>query len=294
MTLWPSFEFHEPKSLEDAFALLAEGGGETAVVAGGVSLALRMRLGYRPGRLVSLRLLEGLEGIADDGRCLRIGAMTNVSDLAECAMLEKRAPLLRAACANVATPRVRNMGTLGGNVAQRDPNFDPPLALIALEAEALLASRQGEIRKTQVSALYERPEELRRDEILTAFEIRPQESGGFWSYLKHFPLSHDGTTGINVAVVLSLGKGGAIETCNLVVGSVSTRPVRLRETERRLVGHVPGPEAIADATVPIADEVEWNGSDQRGSAQYLAAVVPELVRRALIQALERQPDAKQA
>lgn len=290
MSLWPSFEYHEPAALDQALALLGEsvesGEEDSCVMAGGVSLVLRMRAGFRPRRLVSLQRIAALSGIRREGASLQVGALTTVAELAGSPLIAEAAPLLTSACSNVATPRVRNMATLGGNVAQRDPNFDPPLALIALEAEALLVSSEGS-RRVPVWDLYRGPEKLRGGEILQLFDIPIQDVNEGWAYTKFFPLSHDGTTGINVAARLQAREDGRIGRTVIVAGSVSSYPCRLPEAENRLNGCALTETALTQATAPIATEIEWVDTDQRGSAAYFSRIVPELVRRTLSEALGR-------
>lgn len=290
MSLWPSFEYHEPTALHQALALLGEsvesGDEASCAMAGGVSLALRMRAGFHPNRLISLRRIPELNGIRREGGRLKVGALTTVAELVDSPLVAEAAPLLTRACSNVATPRVRNMATLGGNVAQRDPNFDPPLALIALGAEALLVSSKGS-RRVPVWDLYREPEQLRGGEILQLFDVPMQDVNEGWAYTKFFPLSRDGTTGINVAARLRRGADERIDRPTVVVGSVSSHPCRLQEAESRLDGCPPTEAALSHATAPIAAEIEWIDTDQRGSAAYFSKVVPELVRRTLSEALTR-------
>src|SRR5688500_9276212 len=129
------FEYHVPGSLDEAFDLLNAHGDDAKLIAGGTALVIMMRQGLlRPAHLVSLSGLRGLSGIAADDGGLRIGGLTTHREVEISPLVEQRFPVLTETMHTVATIRIRNMGTIGGNLAHGDPALDPPVTLTALGA----------------------------------------------------------------------------------------------------------------------------------------------------------------
>ena len=139
------FVLHQAESLDQVFSLLEQYGDEAHLLAGGTSLVLLMNLGLvEPAQVISLRRLSDLRGIratAEDG--MEIGALTTHRELERSAELASYCAALPAAFGHVATVRIRNQGTVGGNLAHADPAQDPPPMLMALDAEVTLTSRRG-------------------------------------------------------------------------------------------------------------------------------------------------------
>src|SRR5262245_50324843 len=122
-----SFEYHAPPALDGAIGLLTELGDGAKVLAGGCSLIPIMKLRLaEPGHLVDLRRIPELRGIAIAGDQLRIAAMTRESEIEASPLVARHAPLLAETSSVIADPLVRNMGTVGGNIAHADPANDHP------------------------------------------------------------------------------------------------------------------------------------------------------------------------
>src|SRR5918995_1111547 len=140
------FDYLEPESLEEAFGLLAQHGEGAKVIAGGTSLIIWMRQRLlMPKIVISLARIPNLDRISyDEKDGLRIGAGARHRDIELSPIVRQYYPLLHETFRKVAQPRIRNMGTLGGNLAAGDPLTDPGASLIALDAEVTLASNQGQ------------------------------------------------------------------------------------------------------------------------------------------------------
>ena len=136
--------FHTPKGVDDALRLLDEHADDAKILAGGMSLVPTMNLGLaRPQILISLNHVQGLDGIAEDGDVLRLGAMVRHARVVTDPTIARHAPLLAEAAALVGDPQVRNRGTLGGSVAHADPAADYLPALVALGASLVVRSSTG-------------------------------------------------------------------------------------------------------------------------------------------------------
>ena len=143
------FEYHSPVSLEETFDLLDRYGDDARVMAGGTALVLQMKHRFsQPGHVISLRRVPGLVYITpeqDGGQAaVRVGALCTQRRMETDPVIAETLPLVAETFSRVATPRIRNMGTIGGGLVHGDPNQDPPPALIALGASVTLTSAGGE------------------------------------------------------------------------------------------------------------------------------------------------------
>ena len=130
-----SFNYHRPKSVQEAVGLLAKLGDDGRLLAGGHSLIPTMKLRLAaPGNLIDLGGIADLKGIRADGNDIVIGAMTTQHDLIASELLAGKIPILRETSVQIADPQVRYLGTLGGNVANGDPANDMPALMMCLNA----------------------------------------------------------------------------------------------------------------------------------------------------------------
>ena len=140
-----AFEYHAPSSLGEATALLARLGEDAKILSGGQSLIPLMKLRLAaPRHLVDINGLPGLAYVREEGGALRIGGLTREVDLDESELVRTRYPLLADTCRVIADPIVRNLATIGGNLAHGDPANDHPAAMLALGAEIVAVGTGGE------------------------------------------------------------------------------------------------------------------------------------------------------
>ena len=136
----PAFDYHAPRTVGEAVALLGSLGSDAKLLAGGHSLLPMMKLRFaQPAHLIDLNRIDSLRGIREDGATIRIGAMTVENDLITSPVLQARVPLLPEAAALIADPQVRNRGTIGGDIAHGDPANDHPALSLALLWSLLLS-----------------------------------------------------------------------------------------------------------------------------------------------------------
>src|SRR5213594_3056069 len=142
-----AFDYHAPSSIGEATALLAKLGEDAKVLSGGQSLIPLMKLRLAsPAHLVDINGMPGLTGIREADGFLRIGALTRESELEESDLIRTRYPLLHDTSKVIADPVVRNLATVGGNLAHADPANDHPAAMLAAGAEIVAVGRGGERR----------------------------------------------------------------------------------------------------------------------------------------------------
>ncbi len=142
-----SFNYHRPKSVQEAVGLLAGFGDDGRALAGGHSLIPMMKLRLAtPANLIDLVGIAELKGVRSDGNDIVIGAMTTQHEMIGSELLAAKIPLLREASLQIADPQVRYVGTLGGNVANGDPGNDMPAVMMCLNATYHIAGKGGERR----------------------------------------------------------------------------------------------------------------------------------------------------
>jgi aerobic carbon-monoxide dehydrogenase medium subunit len=281
-----AFDYHKPKSLAEAVALLAEHGEEGRLLAGGHSLIPMMKLRLaNPSHLIDLRGIPGLAGIEAADGAIRIGAMTTQAEVIASELLAKQVPILRETALQIADPQVRYCGTIGGNVANGDPGNDMPAVMIALGASFLVQGPAGE-RTIAARAYYQGAftTALAGDEVLRAIRIPTPSAGHGSAYQKMKRKVGDYATAA-AAVVLVLD-GGRCRDARIALTNLAAVPLFAEAAGQALVGTTIDDAAIhkaAQAAVAITDPA----SDLRGPAEFRRHVAGVMVRRAVQRARER-------
>jgi len=283
--MFPSaFEYSAPDSLDQALAVLAERGDEAKVLAGGQSLIPLLKLRFAaPAMLVDVNRVPGLNGVAEEGDLIAVGALERHNGLARSDLLKTTLPLMTSAAPLVADPLVRNLGTIGGSLAHADPAGDWGSVMLALEAQFVLQSARGE-RVVGASDFFVDTftTVLEPTEIVTKVRIpRPRGSSG-GTYLKLERKVGDFAT-VGTAVQLELDNG-TIRRAGIGLTAVGSRNIKATEAEASLVGAEPTEAAFAEAA-DLASRAAEPSSDLRGSAEYKRGVVRTFVRRGLAQSL---------
>jgi carbon-monoxide dehydrogenase medium subunit len=282
-----AFEYHRPSTLQDAVALLGRLGKDAKVLAGGQSLIPLMKLRLvSPRHVVDLNRITGLGSIAERDGVLVIGALVRESELEASDVVRRRFPILADACRVIADPLVRNLATVGGNLAHGDPANDHPAVMLALEVEVIAVGPQGS-RRIPVDGFFTGPLEtaLGPGEILTEIHVPlpPPRSGG--AYLKMERKVGDFATAA-VGVQLTLDAGGTCVRAGIGLTNVGATPIKARRAETLLCGRRVDEPAIREAAQVAADESD-PAEDLRGSVAYKRDLVRVLTGRALRRALER-------
>jgi aerobic carbon-monoxide dehydrogenase medium subunit len=282
------FDYHAPTSLDATFDLLATHGEDAHLMAGGTALVLLLNQGLvQPGHVVGLRGvadLQGVQRLADGG--LRIRALTTHRQAEKSAAVQTYCPALAETFHHVATIRIRNQGTVGGNLAHADPAQDPPPMLIVLGGEAVVASRAGERRIPLDEFFVDYFETaLQHGDVLVAVDLPALAPGTQVTYKKFLPRTQDDYATVSVAAALRLGADNTCADVRIALGAAATTPVRARQVENALLGQRLSPALIADAAAGVRDEVDPL-DDLRGSAGYKREMARVFTGRALTELLE--------
>jgi carbon-monoxide dehydrogenase medium subunit len=283
-----TFDYHEPATLAEALKLVKEHGDDANLIAGGTNLVIMMRQGLvQPKHVIGMRKLKELRGIAPTSQGgIEIGALTTHREVERSAMVERFFPALCETFGHIATVRIRNQATVGGNIVHADPAQDPPPMLLALNAEIVVAS-DGKTRTVPATEFFKDFFEvaIEEGEIVTAIRIPPQPSGAKGTYVKFLPQSKDDYATVSVAAVLKLAGDGTCEDVRIGLGALGPTPLRAPKTEAALKGQKLTDKLVADAAALVRDEVDPL-DDIRGSAKYkreMARVWTERALKSLIQ-----------
>jgi carbon-monoxide dehydrogenase medium subunit len=278
-----AFELHRPATVAEASTLLAVR-PDAALYAGGTELLLLMKAGLvRPADVIDLKRIPELGALDDAGGMLAIGATVTHRALERSAAVRARWPLVAGVAAHVANVRVRNVGTVGGNLAFADPHSDLATLFLVFDATVRLASPAGG-RELPLGDFVRGPYETARrpDEVLTGVRLRAWPARTVGVYVK-FGLHERPTLGL--ALALTLDVGDRVVAARLAVGCVSPAPHRVEAAERALVGRPLG--APGDEFAGLAEAAVDPVSDLHGGADYKRELVRVFARRALAAAVAR-------
>ena len=282
----PSFDYVAPKTLSEAVAVLGQ--NENAkVLAGGQSLIPLMRFRLAgPTLLVDLNRVEGLSYIKEDDGKLKIGAMTRQSAVEHSELVNTKYSLLADTVKVLSDPVVRNLGTVGGNVANADPVNDEPATMLAYEAEVVAMGPNGE-RVIPITSFYLDlyQSALARDEILTEVRVPmpKRRSGG--AYLKLERKVGDYATAA-VAAQVELDEGGNFASVGIGLTNVGLTALKATAAEDFLRGKAATDDNIRGAA-KLAAEAAQPIADSRGSEEYKRSLVKTYTVRALRMAIQR-------
>ena len=284
------FEYHAPTGLDQVFDLLDKYGDDSRVMAGGTALVIQMKQRLsQPGHVIGMRRVGSLNAIESTPEGLRIGALCTQRQIENSELVGKEVPLVADTFRKVATPRIRNMATIGGGLVNGDPNQDPPPSLIALGASAVMTSKSGDrvvLLEEFFIDYYET--DVQPGEILTSVMVPHAPAGSGSVYLKFLPRTADDYGTVNVAAVVSKEQDGTCKDVRIVLGAAGVTPIRAKDAEDALRGKPLTDENIRAAAVLVKDAVDPL-EDFRGSADYKTDMAEVFARRAVEQAMAAIP-----
>ncbi|MFQ5594612.1 MAG: FAD binding domain-containing protein [Anaerolineae bacterium] len=279
-----AFDYYAPQTLEEAIELLVQHGDGAYPLAGGTDLVTKTRFGgLSPRVVINLKRIPGLAEIvpAEDGGLL-IGALVTLNRIALSPLVRQRCPMLAATTANMASPLIRNLATLGGNLCNAAPSADTAQPLIALGAKALIVGAGGE-RRVPLEEFFTGPSEtvLEKGELLTEVVVPPPDPTARATYLKHTYRQAMDIAIVGVAALVRFGAQDSVcQGARIVLGAVAPTPLRAREAEAIVRGAPLTDDRIAEAARQAAQEARPI-DDTYSSAWYRRRMVEVLTRRAL-------------
>jgi CO/xanthine dehydrogenase FAD-binding subunit len=272
------YGYYQPESLDEVFRL-KKTIPDSVYISGGTDLMVRIKKReLRPNAVISLRSIPDLSGVKN-GKIVRIGAMTSISDILINVMLDEKYPVLIQAAKALGSVQIRNVATIGGNLCNGSPAADMAPPLLVLEAKVRLQSVQKN-RDLSLEKFFLGPGEthLSPGEILTDVLLEPPEPNTKAIFLKK------GRTRMDLAVAsvaaLIRTDGNRCLKARIAAGSVAPTPLRLFEVETFLEGAILSRELLTKAQKLAAKRVSPI-SDVRSTADYRRHIVGVLVKRAL-------------
>ena len=277
------FRLEEPESVQEAADLLNRYGDSAKVYAGGTELLLAMKEGLvHYERLINVKQLKGLNEVRLDNGTVSVGALCTHHQLETAPLLKERLPALVELEKNVANVRVRQAGTIGGNLCFAEPHADPGTLLLALGA-TLVAQRSSSRREIAAADFFIDAYEtsLAADEVLSEIRIPAPAAKSGIAYLKFGYLERP-----SVGVAIALTLNGGISDAKIAVGCAGPAPKRVAEAEAMLKG-----KSIEEATRNLASAGQVAGraaqaiSDLHGAQDYKEHIVGVLLKRAFQRAV---------
>lgn len=288
MALWDSY--HLAHSLEDALQALAAAPGPARLIAGGSDLLLDLQQGRQEPvhTLVDVTRISEMTALELRQDSLYIGAALPLGRVVDSPLVRRHAQALFEAASQIGGPQVRNTATLGGNVAHALPAADGAIALLALDAQAEVASRDG-LCRVPLESLYLGPgrSALRpREEILVGFRLPLHKAGQASAFQRVMRPQGVAIAILNMAIWLE-GREGRVHQARMALGPAGPVPFRLRQAETVLRGAALDESTISRALAALLEEAHFRTSPHRATADYRRHLAGILLRQALNLAWER-------
>lgn len=282
----PRFQYHAPQSLDDALSLLNDYGPDAKVLSGGQSLIPLMKLGLAaPSHVIDINRIPGLSDIRETNGHLSIGGLAREADLENSEITRTRYPILHDTSAVIADPLVRNMATVGGNLAHGDPANDHPATMLALGAEVVARSLSG-ARVIPITEFFQGTlvTALGPGEVLTEVRVPTPPPGSGSAYLKlERKVGDYAIAGVAVTITVS---DGTCQRAGIALTNAGPTPIKASTAESFLIGKSLNAETIQEAARLAAQEAD-PAADLRGPVDYKRDMVRVLAGRALRRSLER-------
>lgn len=281
------FEYFAPKTLDEAIGMLRQYGEEAKILSGGHSLIPMMKLRFAtPEYLIDINDIPGLDYIKEEDGFLKIGALTREVALEESELIRSKYPILLDTAKMIADPQVRNLATIGGNLAHGDAANDHPATMLALNATIVIQGSEGK-RKVSINDFFKGfyTTAIEPDEILIEIRIPAPQQGSGGAYTKLERKVGDYATA-GVAVQLTLDSSGSCSYIGIGLTNVNASPMRAKGSEQILHGQQLN-DALIDQAAEAASKECNPTADLRGDEEYKRAMVKVLTKRTIRKAVER-------
>ena len=284
-------EYLQPKSIQEALKDLSGATGSVAVVAGGTDLLLELRQGRHPAvdRLVDVSGIKSLRNISMEGDQIYLGAGVTHKEIISSPLLHENARCVVEGCGLIGGPQVRNVATIGGNVAHALPAGDGTVSLLALDTEVQLTTAEGDSWGPLIE-LFAGPGKVNFDRTRTLVTgFRFQRKGEREGSAFHRVMRPQGVAIaiLNMAAWMKSGPGGEIERVRISCGPAGPKPFRAYQTEEFLAGKTWDDEVYREAARVLGGEVSLRTSAHRATKEYRHKLLPLLLANVIENAIQR-------
>jgi CO/xanthine dehydrogenase FAD-binding subunit len=288
MTLWQ--QYLQPKTITEALDALARSSESALLIAGGTDLLLDLDQGRHPPAptLIDVNSIRELQPIEIRGGELFIGAGAPHSKIIASSLVMQHAQALVEACNLIGGPQVRNVATLGGNVAHALPAADGTIALMALNAQAEIASASKGVRRIPLKEMFLGPGKntLAKDELLVGFHLPLKNKNQASAFKRIMRPQGVALPIVNMAIWIERSREQIAEV-RIAVGPAGPRPWRASSAESALCGRSLDDETAARALALLLQEAQFRTSPRRASADYRRHLVSVLFKDTLQAAWNR-------
>jgi len=291
----PSFEFYDPRDLNEALSLLSQYGTDAKILAGGQSLMPLMNLRLaRPKVLIDINRLAELTYIkSGNGGGLAMGALTRQRLVERSGLVQDQNPLLAATIPLIGHPQIRNRGTMGGSLVHADPAAELPALALLLEAEFVFRSFRGErVVRARDFYLSYMTTTIESTELLTEIRFPPWKPRSGWA-IQEISRRHGDFAVVGVATLITLDGNKGCEDARITLFGVGATAIRIEKAKAALKGTPLDSRNLADAAKIVSESLDPD-SDVHASAEYRKEVAGVLTRRALDAALQRLREANES
>lgn len=271
-----TLEYVRPPGLGPALDLLARHGGRTTIIAGGTDLLVQQDLRKVEGFLLDVGFIRELRTIAEEDGRIAIGAGVTHAEVEASPLIQRHAPTLVAACAEVGGEQIQNRGTIGGNLVNASPAADSVPPLYTLRARVILDSRDGS-REVPIQEFLLGPGRTvrRSTELITAVRFSKATLGVAF-FLKLGQRSAQTISKASVALAAAVDSAGHLRDVRVSLGSVGPTVINARETAAFLEGKAPTKEVILEAARILQGEARPI-DDIRSTQEYRRELVRALL-----------------
>jgi carbon-monoxide dehydrogenase medium subunit len=284
-------EYLQPKSIEEALHNLADTEGSVAVVAGGTDLLLELRQGRHPAvdRLVDVSEIDSMCQIKKEGDHIYLGAGVTHKEIIKNPLLHEHAQCVVEGCGLIGGPQVRNVATIGGNVAHALPAGDGTISLLALDTEVQLTTATGSSWEPLID-IFAGPGKVNFDRkkiLLTGFRFHCQEEREGSAFHRVMRPQGVAIAILNMAAWVKVTPGGEIERIRVSCGPAGPKPFRGYQTEEFLAGKKWDDAVLQQAVEILAGEVSLRTSAHRATKEYRHTLLPVLLAEVIQRAIQR-------
>lgn len=275
-------QYFSVSSVSEALELLDEYRERARIIAGGTDILIEMERGQRPDVevLIDISRVQSLDEIRQDGDYIYLGALVTHNHVVGSELLVERALPLAQACWEVGAPQIRNRGTIAGNLITASPANDTIVPLMAMGAEVVLASIEGE-RTVTLDDFYSgfRQTVMQANELMLGIRFPALGDNARAVFLKLGLRRAQAISVVNTAIVLTMDNG-IVQTADITLGSVAATVIHATDASEALIGKPLSPELIAEMA-RLASAMPTPIDDVRSTAEYRTEMIRVLVSRAL-------------
>jgi len=289
-----SFDYFQAASVEEAAQALKD--GESKILAGGTDLVVQLKQGkVHPRRVIDITRIPPLRRLKEENGQIVLGAGVTFQELITSSLIQQGSfPLVQMA-SQMGSLQIRNVATLGGNMANGSPSADSLVPLLAFGTTVTLQSTRGS-RETALSALLEAPPgrvSLPPDEIIVEIRFPRPAPNARSTFLKLGRRNALNIARLSLCAILTLDSNRRIATAAVAVGSASPHPVRVSTAEKLLNGSPMNPQLLEEGVEEISRSVA-RSLGKRASAPYKSLAIRGLAREALEYCFNLEEQRRQA